>query len=76
MSLFAYTNVLIFYCVQLPQVKQQFYFTQFIAINDEHTSNLPSIYVKSKCRGIGQERGRERQREWIRGEREVALVER
>jgi hypothetical protein len=33
-------------------VKHHCYFNQFIAINDKHTSNLPSIYVKSKQWGI------------------------
>ncbi len=58
------------------QVKQHCYFNQFIAINDNQTSKLPSIYVKSRMWGIGQGGGRERQTEQIRGEREVALVER
>ncbi len=45
-----------------PQVKQRYWFNQFIAINDNQTSNLPSIYVKSEQvkwkEGLGRE-GRE-----------------
>jgi len=56
--------------VSNPQVKQRCYFNQFFAINDDTTSNLSSIYVKSKQWGILQEGEREREmREWIKRER-------
>jgi hypothetical protein len=49
-----------------PEVKQHCLFNQFIAINDNQTLNLPSIYVKSeqvKWKGeLGRE-GRERERQ-------------
>ncbi len=45
-------------------------------INDDLTSNPPGIYVKlgETYWGIGRVRGREKQREQIRGEREAAFV--
>jgi hypothetical protein len=59
-------------------VKQGCYFDQFIAINDNQSSNLPDIYVRSRqvkhTGEIEQVGGREKQRERIRGERDVALV--
>jgi hypothetical protein len=61
-------------------VPKRCYFNQFIVINDNQTSNLLSICMKSKqvkhTREIGQVGRREKQREQIRGDREVALIRR
>jgi hypothetical protein len=63
------------YCEQ-SQVKQHCCFNQFIMINDKSAKYLCEMKTGKTYWGIGQVREREKQREQIRREREVALVER
>ena len=59
-------------------MKQCCLFNQVIVINDNQTSNLPSIYVKCiqvKHTGeMGKWEGKRNREQQIRGEREAALV--
>ncbi len=55
-------NAIMTFIVSNPQVKQHCYFNQFIAINDNRTSNLPSIYGKEEGERDREKRLEEREK--------------